>query len=202
MPQHSPPPGQGPADPDEQRLVEGCVAGTPGAWAEFLDRFGPLLAHVAEQTASRRRSPLAAADRDDAVAEIVLECLRENACVLRKFAGRSSLATYLCVIARRVTVRWIVRGLESFRLAPGEQPLEPLAPAADLPGRIEDREQVEALLDRLDDDESQLVRLHHLEGRSYGEISRHTGLPLGSIGPALSRARAKLRGMMEASPPG
>ena len=203
MPQRPPSAGHGPTDPDDRRLVEACLAGTPGAWAELLNRFGPLLAHVAGRTAARRHTPLSAADRDDAVAEIVAECLRDDAGVLRKFAGRSSLATYLSVIARRVTVRRIVRELESFRLAPGEEPIEPRAPAADLPERIEDREQVEALLDRLDDEEARLVRLHHLEGRSYGEISRHTGLPLGSIGPALSRARAKLRSMMEdASAPG
>jgi len=199
VPQRPPSAGRGPADPEDQRLVEACLAGMPGAWAEFLDRFGPLLAHVAGRTAARRRTPLSAADRDDAVAEIVAESLRDDAAVLRKFAGRSSLATYLSVIARRVTVRRIVRQLESFRLAPGEQPIEPSAPAADLPERIEDREQVESLLERLDDEEARLVRLHHLEGRSYGEISRHTGLPLGSIGPALSRARAKLRSMMDDS---
>lgn len=199
MPQRPQSAGRGPADPEDRRLVEACLAGTPGGWTEFLERFGPLLAHVAGRTAIRRRTPLSAADRDDAVAEIVAECLRDDAVVLRKFAGRSSLATYLSVIARRVTVRRIVRQLESFRLAPGEEPIEPSAPAADLPERIEDREQVEALLERLDDEEARLVRLHHLEGRSYGEISRHTGLPLGSIGPALSRARAKLRSMMDDS---
>ncbi len=184
-------------------MVEACLAGGPGAWEALLDRFGGLLAHVADRTAGRRGTPLAAADRDDAVAEIVLECLRDEAAVLRRFAGRSSLATYLAVIARRVTVRRLVRGGEASRLAATETPPDPVAPASDLPERIDDREQVETLLGRLDDEEARLVRLHHLEGRSYGEISRHTGLPLGSIGPALSRARAKLRTIMEdASPPG
>jgi RNA polymerase sigma-70 factor (ECF subfamily) len=64
--------------------------------------------------------------------------------------------------------------------------------------RMDDRDQVAALLDRLEPDEARLVRLHHLESRSYGEISTLTGLPLGSIGPVLSRARLKLRAMMEA----
>ena len=31
-----------------------------------------------------------------------------------------------------------------------------------------------------------------LEGRSYGEISRITGIPLGAIGPALAAARQKV----------
>jgi RNA polymerase sigma-70 factor, ECF subfamily len=201
--QRPPPPGQGPLDPEDRRLVEACLAREPAAWGALLDRFGSLLAHVAGRTASRRGTPLAAADRDDAVAEIVLECLRDDALALRRFAGRSSLATYLAVIARRVTVRRLVRGRQAVRSPAAETPLEPAAPVSDLPERIDDREQVETLLGRLDDEDARLVRLHHLEGRSYGEISRHTGLPLGSIGPALSRARAKLRSLMEASsPPG
>jgi RNA polymerase sigma-70 factor (ECF subfamily) len=53
------------------------------------------------------------------------------------------------------------------------------------------------LLDRLEPEEARLVRLHHLEARSYGDISNLTGLPLGSIGPVLSRARVKLRAMMD-----
>ena len=41
--------------------------------------------------------------------------------------------------------------------------------------------------------EARLIRLHHLEQRSYGEISLLTGLPVGSIGPTLSKARQKIR---------
>ena len=59
--------------------------------------------------------------------------------------------------------------------------------------RLANREQVERLLDELQGDEADIVRLFHLEGKSYHEISRQTGVPENSIGPALSRARAKLR---------
>jgi RNA polymerase sigma-70 factor (ECF subfamily) len=133
------------------------------------------------------------ADRDDLVAEILLACVRNDAAVLRGFAGRASLPTYLTVIARRVVARALVRRLESGRLVSPSAAVETAAtPRSDL-ARAVDREHVESLLQRLDTDEAKLVRLHHLEGRSYGEISRLTGLPLGSIGPALSRAKAKMR---------
>ena len=42
-------------------------------------------------------------------------------------------------------------------------------------------------------EEADIVRLYHLEGKTYHEISRETGVPVNSIGPALSRARAKMR---------
>jgi len=193
-----------PASPDDDRsLVEACLTGSPGAWDAFVARFAGLFAHVAGRTAERRGAPLPPADREDAVAEIVLECLRNDAAALRAFAGRSSLPTYLTVIARRVTVRHLLRNLRAFRgsLA-AEGAAEPAGRPGDAPARIEDREQIESLLARLGPDEATLVRLHHLESRSYGEISRLTGLPLGSIGPALSRARLKLRSLMESAPPG
>ncbi len=58
---------------------------------------------------------------------------------------------------------------------------------------MEHRDQVAALLESLDADEAKIVRLFHIEERSYGEISRLLGIPLGSVGPVLARARAKLR---------
>jgi RNA polymerase sigma-70 factor, ECF subfamily len=199
VPQHSPPPDQGAQAAEDQKLVQACLAGMPGAWETFLERFSGLFVFVVDRMAERRRTPLPAADREDLVAEIVLECLRDKASALQRFAGRSSLATYLVVIARRVAVRRLVRDVGAFRLNVDGEPIEREASAADLPERIEDREQVASLLGQLDPDEAKLVRLHHLEGRSYGEISRYTGLPLGSIGPALSRARTKLRTLVEAS---
>lgn len=173
---------------EDARLVQACLGREPGAWDAFVDRFAGLFFWIVDRTAEQRQLPLAAADRDDLVAEILLECLRHDAAVLRSFAGRSSLPTYLTVIARRVAVRGLLRTLDTARGDPAGEPA-----AADVTARIADHEQVETLLGRLDAAEAQLVRLHHLEALSYGEISRLTGMPLGSIGPALSRARAKMR---------
>ena len=177
-----------PLSAEDARLVQSCLGREPGAWDAFVDRFAGLFFWIVDRTATQRQLPLAAADRDDLVAEILLECLRDDAVVLRSFAGRSSLPTYLTVVARRVAVRGLLRTLDEAR---GGQDVEPMA--ADASARIAAHDHVEALLGRLDAAEAQLVRLHHLEALSYGEISRLTGMPLGSIGPALSRARAKMR---------
>jgi RNA polymerase sigma-70 factor (ECF subfamily) len=59
--------------------------------------------------------------------------------------------------------------------------------------RLANHEEVQRLLGELDGEEADIVRLYHLEGKSYHEISRQTGVPINSIGPALSRARAKMR---------
>ena len=187
--------------PQDRDLLRLCLAGAPGAWEAFLERFSGLLAFVAERSAAQRGVSLNAADRDDLVADVMVEILRNDAAVLRGFAGRASLPTFLAVIARRVCVRSMLRSRKSPMAATGAavQPDERKNPAA----VVGDHDEIETLLQRLDPQAARLVRLHHLEGRSYGEISRITGLPLGSIGPALSQARQQMRGHAdrEAAPP-
>ena len=90
---------------EDRLLIEACLARQGSGWEAFLDRFGWLFAHVVTATARQRGIPLASADREDLVAETILACLQNQASVLRAFAGRSSLATYLTVVARRVAVK-------------------------------------------------------------------------------------------------
>jgi len=181
----------------DRQLLQDCLQGRPAAWEAFFERFVGLLAFVVDRTAGQRRMVLDRADRDDLLADILLEILHHDAVVLRGFAGRSSLATYLAVVARRVAVRGLVRLAEKnkgrFSLADGHEATN----GDDGQARLADREQIEVMLRGLDEVESRLVRLHHLEARSYGEISRLTGMPLGSIGPALARARQKMKGQAE-----
>jgi len=181
------------ATPDDLRLVAACLAAQRGAWEEFVGRFARLFEHVAARTAAHRGVDLDAAARDDAVADVILACLRNDAAVLRGYAGRASLATYLAVIARRVVVRSLARRAPP----PVDAAADPAEPRDEAAGAA-DRDEVAALLDLLDAREATLVRLHHLEGCSYGEISRRTGMPLGSIGPALSKAKARLRALRDA----
>lgn len=182
----------GPGSPEDSALVRDCLQGVAGAWDRFVERFAGLFHHVVDRSCSQRRLAISAADRDDIVAEILVEVLKADAAVLRGFAGRSSLATYLAVISRRTAVRMIA---QSDVAAVTIDAPESVAGAVDRHAeqRRADREEVEGLIGFLEADEARLIRLHHLEARSYGEISRLTGLPLGSIGPALSRARQKMR---------
>ena len=59
--------------------------------------------------------------------------------------------------------------------------------------RLSNRDEIERLLEGLNGQEAEVIRLYHLEGKSYREISREVGMPENSIGPTLTRARAKMR---------
>lgn len=175
----------------DRKLLDRCLSGAPRAWEDFVDRFMGLVVHVVNHTAQARSVRLSNADREDLIAEVFLAIVDDDFAVLRRFRGQASLATYLTVVARRVVVRKLLMSLS------GETPQSELPESAQTNNgaeqRIADHEEVRQLLERLDGQEADVVRLYHLEGKSYREISAATGLSENSVGPLLSRARSKLR---------
>lgn len=180
----------------DRNLMKRCLSEEPGAWKDFVDRFIGLFVHVINHTAHARSVPLTPDDIDDLCAEIFVTLLSNNYAALRQFRGKSSLATYLTVIARRIVVKEITQrrlsealghvvahgsSLEAARAAPPESQ------------RVDDREEVARLLKELSPREADVVRQFHLEGKSYREISVSLGIPENSIGPTLNRARERMR---------
>ncbi len=180
----------------DRTLLQRCLANQPRAWEDFVDRFMGLVMHVINHTAQCRSILLSSADREDLAAEVLLTLLQDDYAVLRHFRGKSSLATYLTVISRRVVVRQLLRTRSATPL--GAVAEHAMANDPEVEQRIADHEEVEQLLRRLDGSEAQVMRMYHLEGKSYQEISRTTGMPTNSVGPMLSRARTRLRGQPNA----
>lgn len=181
----------------DRNLLKRCVAEEPGAWKDFVDRFIGLFIHVINHTAHARSVRVQQNDVDDLCAEIFVSLLSDNFAVLRRFKGNSSLATYLTVIARRITVRQIAqrRMAEALGHVQAHQSSLDQARATALHEmqRIDNADQVERMLRDLPERDAAIVREYHLEGRSYGEISSRLGVPENTIGPTLSRARDRLR---------
>lgn len=175
----------------DRNLLDRCLNGKPRAWEDFVDRFMGLVVHVVNHAAQCRSLQLTSSDREDLVAEVFLAIIDNDMAVLRHFRGKSSLATYLTVIARRVVVRKLVERRAAVPL--GDMVSQTAAEEATLEQRIGDQEQVRHLLSQLQGPEADVVRMYHLEGKSYQEISHTVGMPENSVGPMLSRARAKLR---------
>ena len=61
----------------------------------------------------------------------------------------------------------------------------------------EQQQRVHVMLEKLPVKQRRVVRLFHLQGKSYAEISAELQMPIGSIGPTLRRAEAKLREWMD-----
>ncbi len=186
----------------DRALIKRCLNKDPGSWNDFVDRYLSLVYHVIGYTAHLRSVRLGSEDVEDIAAEVLLKIVANNYRVLREFRGHASFATYLSVVARRITIQELVRR-QNVKAAIRDgiprhaEPDLDEAPAA-VKG-IERLEEVEYLLKRLGGREREIVRLYYLEGRSYEEISSDTDVPVNTIGTVLTRARKKLREMAKNS---
>lgn len=179
--------------PREEEMLRACLAGDPGAWDAFVERFAAPLAEACRHALRRCDRPAGPQEADDMVQAVFLDFLDRGMRVLRGYRGRGSLEAYLATVAvRRVLAdRTLPR-----RPPPGPQPLEERGdpapgPAATLEGR-ETLEQLgremQALAPR-----AQLALTLQADGASLEEIAGVLGLSYEAAGQILSRAKATLR---------
>jgi RNA polymerase sigma-70 factor (ECF subfamily) len=179
----------------DRDLIRRCLHHEAGAWNDFVDRFLGLVYHVVQHTADMRSVPLSPEDKEDVAAQVLLKIVENDYAALRLFKGKSSLASYLTVIARRTCVNELTNRMQAKEVArPSEQITEATPNARPKPGGLETLEEVGKLLKKLPNRERAVVRLFYLEGRTYEEISTELNIPVNSIGAILARARKKLRG--------
>lgn len=183
----------------DRNLLKRCLSEQPGAWKDFVDRFLGLFIHVITHTAYARSVRVTPEDVDDLSAEIFLAILSNNFAVLRHFRGKSSLATYLAVVARRVVVREMSKRRMAEALGhvtASQSALDNAQAGGHVSGdlfRTDAQDEVQRMLEGLPATDAEALRMFHLEGKTYREISDALGIPENSIGPMLARARDRLR---------
>jgi RNA polymerase sigma-70 factor, ECF subfamily len=184
--------------PIDRELLQRCFAKHPGSWNDFVDRYLSLIYHVIQHTAHLRSARPNPEDIEDIAAEVLLQIVADDYKVLRQFKGVASLATYLTVIARRITIHELNRR-QTVReqLRKGDVSEAPDLADESLAAQkgLESLEEVEHLLRKLKGRDREVVRLFYLEGRTYEEISTELNIPVNTIGALLTRARQKLREM-------
>jgi RNA polymerase sigma-70 factor, ECF subfamily len=180
----------------DRNLLERCLQQKPRAWEDFIDRFMGLVIHVINHSAQSRGMQLSPEDRDDLCANVFLVVVDNDLAVLRNFRRQCSLATYLTVVARRIVVRELLahKPVEQQSITTEEiYALSSNYPYQSVEQRVSDQEEIARMLKTLKGIEAEVVRMFHLEGKTYQEISMQIGMAENSIGPILSRARDKLR---------
>src|SRR5215208_5033140 len=177
----------------DRALLQRLLQHDAGAWNDFVDRFLGLIYHVVHYTAHLRSAHIGPEEVEDIAQEVLLQVVANDYAVLKQFRGKSSLAAYLTVIARRICVHQLAKMAPTRKALPAEMKKtdEEEIPKARI--GLERQEEVLKLLRRLPAKEREVVRLFYLEGRSYEEISSKLDMPVNTIGPVLSRAKKRLR---------
>ena len=169
-------------------LVVAAAGGQQQAWSELVSRYAPLLVSVI------RRFRLTPSETED-VAQTVWLRLVEH---LDSLQEPQAIPQWIITTARRESIRHLS---SARRLRPSD-PLDPeyasvAADTADPGEGLFRAERHEVLLSGLADlpgrQRELLLLLVEDPQPSYAEISKRTGIPVGSIGPTRSRALERLR---------
>lgn len=190
---------------EERRLIAALVARDRGAWSEFVERFqGLVYARVARAALEFNRR-LDRSEIEDIRAEIFAALIENDFASLRRFEGRSSLATWLAIIARRSCLKWMRK--KNHRDEHANQRIDDVSPGGVAEGgsedilaaliQTEDRVRLQTMLGRLNDGDRTVLRMFFMDGLSYADISRNLGISTNAVGPKLQRAQKRLRQLME-----
>ncbi|MCE9533395.1 MAG: RNA polymerase sigma factor [Planctomycetes bacterium] len=189
----------------DRSILQHCLQHEAGSWNDFVDRFLGLIYHVIHYTAHLRSFPVTPELVEDIAQEILSRIVANDYGLLRSFRGRSSLATYLTVLSRRICVQELTkRGNTTRKPLPAAFQSRPAGKKNDddtdeeeeVPKArvgMETLDLLQKLIRKLPNREREVVRLFYFEGRTYEEISIELNLPVKTIGPILKRARQMLR---------
>ncbi len=193
----------------DKSLLQRCLKRESASWNDFVDRFVGLIYHTIHYTSHLRSHHLKAEGVEDIAQEVLKQISDNDYALLRAFRGRSSLATYLTVISRRICIAELTnRGGTPRKALPaefsGKIPKTKSTPQTDSQDEIEEErpkqkagmenlDLLNKLIRKLPSREREVVRLFYFEGRTYEEISIELSLPIPSIAPILKRARQLLR---------
>ena len=170
-------------------LVGRIRNGDSSAWCELVDHYEPLLRRLA------RQYRLSGQDMDDAIQLTWLRCLEH----IDQITHADRLRGWLATVCRRESIRLATKGRREIAL--GEQRVTRLVDAGQEerdPGAEMARRDAHDRLSRAiralpQKQQLVLTELLKEESRSYLDLSRRLGLPMGSIGPTRQRAIARLR---------
>ena len=157
----------------------------PGAWAAFVDLYGPRLHRLA-----RRYAPCEA-DAEDLTQEIFVALYQS----LPSFRGESSLATWSYRVAlnhclkHAAKAKLITVPYDDAREQPAPDRLGPAYQSA----RRELSGQLNSALADLSPGHRDAVILHELHEMTYAECAAVLGVPVGTVKSRLSTAFRRLR---------
>lgn len=173
---------------DNATLVEECRQGNEAAWRALVERYENLVYSVALDCGL---------DQDQAgdVFQLVwLEVYRS----LDRIRNPQALPRWLMVSTRRLCYKQVAGS--SKRVSEVSQDMvDPTALPDEVIADFENHAALYRALDKLGEPGATLIRLLFLSQKkiSYEEISKQTGLAIGSIGPIRARYLARLRKLME-----
>lgn len=189
----------------EGDLIHDCLAGDQPAWEEMYRR----LHQPVRRIVAWRKWCFTPSEVEDVVQDVFLELVR----ILASFRRESSLMTFVTRLSKNKCVSHLrrktalKRGKEVLGVSLEERrgddetrvvlAIDPEPLADEVVVQREEVSQMLACLDTLSTECRQVIQARYFQDKSYDEICRELGLPLGTLCSRLKRCLDRLRGMFE-----
>ena len=176
-------------------LTQRMVAGENAAWVEFVTRFDSLIFARIQSTWREVGLPFQSPEAAAEISSEVFSGLINNEMKsLQGYSGRSRLSTWLTVIVRRTTLRY----LYAIRRQQSDSDLAEHTDPRDEKKAIREssEERVEVIRvarKKLSADDQQVLQLFYEQQCSYQQIAAALQISVNAVGPKLDRARRRLR---------
>jgi len=174
---------------NDKLLIEKILAGDKIAFQAFVEEYQRLVSHIVFRMISNRE------DREDTCQEVFLKIYQN----LSSFRSESKLSTWIAKIAYNTCLNYLEKRklLLLDDLSIGEQSLASFSENNPRPDELTDERELTFLLkteiEKMPVHFRTILTLYHLEGMSYNQIGKITGLPDGTVKSYLFRARRLLK---------
>ena len=181
-------------NPDDQRLIAGCLQGRTAAFGELVRRYQDRLFNTVHRLVDN------AEDAQDVVQDAFLNAYQS----LGSFKGDSQFFTWLYRIAvnTAISLRRKQRVVHTIRAGRDGGEGEPLdASEFSRPEhaleKAEQERRVQNALQRLSPEHRTVLVLKDIDGQKYETMAEILSVPVGTIRSRLHRARLELREILE-----
>jgi RNA polymerase sigma factor (sigma-70 family) len=175
------------------------LSGDRGAWEAFVDRYAGLIYSAVRRTVGRAAESGATIDARDVGQDVFVKLVAKDFAALRRFnPAKSSLPTYLTVIAHNVAVDHLRRARSRPATVPLTDPAAQEAPAPTTPASASPKP-VELPAGVLTPRQEVVLRLLLDEGMSVSEVAETLGVEAQTIRSTRHKAITRMRQYVGAS---
>ena len=172
-------------------------------WREFVSRYDKLI--ISRILSTCRECGVVPATElvEDCGAEVMAALFHGNMNGLRQFQGHSKLSTWLAVITRRTTLKFLSRQRrDTEKIRPNDSHFD----IATVPQKTlhdakavdaDDSSKIQSCMRRLKKSDRHVLVLYFDQNLSYAEIGRKLGISENAVGPKLHRAQQRLKKIMQ-----
>lgn len=173
-------------------LIEKCVQKEPMAWAEFINRYSPLITFSIKKALATYSSQSAAEEEmKDIRQDIIVSLWNKNK--LNEIRQRENINYWLAIIARNAAINYLkTKGKEI--LIGEETYFEKFTPKETREPETWDYDKnVNAVYGPLTPREKIMFTLYFKKGFGLKDMSKILNIPIGTLSAAVTRMKKKIR---------